>query len=34
MTRWIAMLFAVGSACFALGAAPSFVDAVGATRTR
>ena len=30
MTRWIAILFAVGSACFALGAAPSFVDAVGA----
>ena len=29
MTRWIAVLFAVGSACFALGAAPLFVDAVG-----
>ena len=29
MTRWIAILFAVGSACFAAGAAPSFVDLVG-----
>jgi hypothetical protein len=29
MTRWIAGLFAVGSACFAVGAAPLFVDAVG-----
>ena len=29
MTRWIAVLFAVGSACFALGAAPLFVGAVG-----
>ena len=30
MTRWIAGLFAVGSLCFAVGAAPSYVDAVGA----
>ncbi len=30
MTRWIAVLFAVGSACFAVGAAPRYVDAVGA----
>lgn len=30
MTRWIGLLFAVGSACFAVGAAPTFVDAVGA----
>ena len=29
MITWIAVLFAVGSACFALGAAPSYVDAVG-----
>jgi len=29
MTRWIAGLFAVGSACFAVGAAPGYVDAVG-----
>lgn len=29
MTVWIAALFAVGSACFAVGAAPSYVDAVG-----
>jgi hypothetical protein len=29
MTRWIAVLFAVGAACFAAGAAPAFVDAVG-----
>jgi hypothetical protein len=26
---WIGVLFAAGSLCFALGAAPSFVDAVG-----
>jgi hypothetical protein len=26
---WIGVLFAVGSACFALGAAPGYVDAVG-----
>ena len=30
MTRWIAGLFAVGSVCFALGAAPAYADAVGA----
>lgn len=30
MTRWIAGLFAVGSACFAVGAAPGYVDAAGA----
>ena len=30
VTVWIAGLFAVGSACFAVGAAPSYVDAVGA----
>ena len=29
MTKWIGVLFAVGSACFAVGAAPAFVDAVG-----
>jgi YrhK-like protein len=29
MTRWIGLLFAVGAACFAVGAAPAFVDAVG-----
>jgi hypothetical protein len=28
---WIGVLFAVGSACFALGAAPGYVDAVGAS---
>ncbi|HZM31084.1 MAG TPA: hypothetical protein VFB77_11375 [Acidimicrobiales bacterium] len=27
--RWMGLLFAVGSACFALGAAPGYVDAVG-----
>jgi hypothetical protein len=26
---WIGVLFAIGSACFAIGAAPRFVDAVG-----
>jgi hypothetical protein len=30
MTKWIAALFAIGSACFAVGAAPGYVDAVGA----
>lgn len=30
MTRWIGALFAIGSACFAVGAAPGYVDAVGA----
>ncbi|HEU0169916.1 MAG TPA: hypothetical protein VFR26_00660 [Acidimicrobiales bacterium] len=29
MTRWIGLLFAVGAACFAVGAAPAFVNAVG-----
>jgi hypothetical protein len=27
--RWMGLLFAVGSACFALGAAPGYVDLVG-----
>ena len=30
VTRWMALLFVVGSACFALGAAPSYAVAVGA----
>jgi hypothetical protein len=30
VTRWIAVLFAVGSACFAVGAAPAYVNVVGA----
>jgi uncharacterized membrane protein len=27
---WIGVLFAVGSLCFAVGAAPGYVDAMGA----
>jgi len=30
-TWWIGVLFAIGSACFALGAAPRYVDLVGVT---
>jgi hypothetical protein len=29
MAWWVAALFAVGSACFAVGAVPAYVDAVG-----